>query len=316
MRPEQPRVVIIGGGFGGLRAARGLRRSGVEVTVIDKANHHLFQPLLYQVSTALLPAGDIAAPLRRLLADQPNATVVMGEATDIDVVGRTVTVATVAGEQHDVPYDYLVVAVGAVPNYFGHDQWRPFAPPMKTLQHAVDLRDRILRAFEMAAATHDDDVRRHQLTFAVVGAGPTGVELSGQLAALGRRLLREQFPKLPADQLRIVVADAGDEVLAPFDPELREHTRNQLRELGVELMLGRAVVAIDEEGLTLGAANGNSGEDTVRVATVIWAAGVKPAALTGRLAAAAGAQTDDKGRIKVSQDCTIPERPEISRSAT
>lgn len=119
-------MVIIGGGFGGLRAARGLRRSGVEVTVIDKANHHLFQPLLYQVSTALLPAGDIAAPLRRVLADQPNATVVMGEATDIDVVGRTVTVATVAGEQHDVPYDYLVVAVGAVPNYFGHDQWRPF----------------------------------------------------------------------------------------------------------------------------------------------------------------------------------------------
>lgn len=312
---SRPQVVVVGGGFGGMRAVSGLKDVDVDVVLIDKANHHLFQPLLYQVSTALLPPGDIAAPLRRVFARQRNVTVMMGEAIDVDVERRTVCIATIAGQNRAVSYDFLIVAVGAVPNYFGHDEWSAIAPPMKTVDDAVELRNRILRAFETAAATDDETVRRENLTFAVVGAGPTGVELAGQLAALGRRLLSRQFAALPKGEFRIVLADAGDEVLAPFDARLRRHTRDKLQELGVELVLGRPVVAVDDSGMTLGAdakgEGGSTGRSRVAAATVIWAAGAKPAPFTARVAAATGASTDHKGRLRVGEDCALPGHPEI-----
>jgi NADH:quinone reductase (non-electrogenic) len=314
----RPRVVVIGGGFGGMRAVRGLREADVDVTLVDRANHHLFQPLLYQVSTALLPPGDIAAPLRRVFDEQHNVTVLMGEAVDLDVAQRTVQVATVASDQREICYDFLVVAVGAVPNYFGNDEWSAAAPPMKTVDDAVGLRDRILRALETAAVTDDESVRQRNLTFAVVGAGPTGVELAGQLAAMGRRMLSRQFAGLPQDEFRILLADAGHDVLAPFAAPLRQHTREKLQELGVEVVLGRPVVAVDDTGVTLGDAHGGdatggqtSGGQKVAAATVIWAAGVKPAPFTARVAEAASASTDSKGRLHVGADCTLAGHPEI-----
>jgi NADH:ubiquinone reductase (H+-translocating) len=308
----RPRVVIIGGGFAGLRAARGLRHAPAEVVLVDRVNHHLFQPLLYQVATGLLPPGDIAPPLRRILADQHNTRVLLGEATGIDPHAHTVTVAAADGQPHHITYDQLVVAAGTTDNYFGHDDWAAVAPGMKTLRQAVGLRDRLLGAFEAAAASSDEQTRRRWLTFAVVGGGPTGVELAGQLAALARRTLHGQFHSLDPAHLRIVLADAGDTVLAPFPPSLRRHTGRRLTDLGVQIQTGQMATGIDEHGITLRPANvGGAGEQRIETPTVIWAAGVTPVPLTARLAAATGAQTDHKGRIKVDPDCTIAGHPDI-----
>jgi NADH:quinone reductase (non-electrogenic) len=307
---QRPHVVVIGGGFGGLHAVRGLRDADVDVTLVDKANHHLFQPLLYQAATSLLPPADIAVPFRQVFEDQPNVTVVMGTATDVDVRGRSVTVSTLSDERRELSYDFLVAAVGAVPNYFGHEEWASVAPAMKSLEDAVDLRDRVLGALETAASTTEEEQRRQHLTFAVIGAGPTGVELAGQLAAMGRRMLTDQYRELPHDQFRIVLADAGEHVLAPFDPRLRDHAGRKLRDLGVELNLGRSAVAVDHESLTLGSGPGGDRE-TIAAGTVIWAAGVQPHHFTATLAAAAGADTDGKGRLKVGLDCSLAGHPEI-----
>jgi len=307
------RVVVVGGGFGGLRVARGLRRAAAEVVVVDRVNHHLFQPLLYQVATALLPPGDIAPALRAVLANQPNTRVVLGDVTDVEPAARTVTVTTTDGAARQLGYDYLVVAVGSTQSYFGHEEWAGTAPPMKTLEQAVELRTRLLRAFEAAAVNDDDQTRREWMTFVIVGGGPTGVELAGQLAALARRTLRREFHDLDPTHLRIVLADAGEAVLAPFSAPLREHTRVRLGRLGVEVLLEHKATGIDADGISL--ASGDHGgtvrEQRIQARTVVWAAGVQPAPLTRQLAEATGAPTDRKGRIEVEPDCSVPGHPDI-----
>ncbi|MFI7601395.1 NAD(P)/FAD-dependent oxidoreductase [Actinoplanes sp. NPDC049681] len=307
----RPRVVIVGGGFGGLRVARGLRHARADVVVIDRVNHHLFQPLLYQVATALLPPGDIAPPLRQILADQANTSVLLGEVTAVDPATRTVRADTADGADRAVPYDYLVIAAGTTDNYFGHDDWAAAAPGMKTLYQAIGLRSRLLHAFEAAAAAPDPGTRREWLTFAVVGAGPTGVELAGQLAALARRTLRREFHDLDPTHLRIVVVDAGHHVLAPFPQQLRRHTQRQLRRLGIEIVLGHTATAVDDTGLTVAPADSHDGSRRISARTVVWAAGVKPVPLAARLAAATNAATDHKGRVVVGDDCALPGHPDV-----
>jgi NADH dehydrogenase len=310
------RVVVVGGGFGGLRVARGLRDADVDVVMVDRVNHHLFQPLLYQVATGLLPPGDIAPPLRRVLRRQRNARVVLGEVTDVDPRRRCVRVAAADGGSTSLDYDVLVLAAGATTTYFGHPQWAEGAPGMKSLGQAVELRERLLHAFEAAAVAGDAAARRPWLTFLVVGAGPTGVELAGQLAALARRSLRGQFRGLDTADLRIVVVDAGEHVLGPFPEPLRRHARDRLERLGVEIVLGHAATAVDDDGITIAPSGGGDGSDgggerQIEARTVVWAAGVEPVALTARLAEATGAETDHKGRIRVRPDCTLPGHDEI-----
>lgn len=305
------RVVVIGGGFGGLNVVRGLRDADAEVVVIDRVNHHLFQPLLYQVATALLPPGDIAPALRRVLGKQENARVLLGMATGVDPGTRTVRVALSNGSTRTVGYDTLVLAVGATDSYFGHDEWQALAPPMKTLEQAVALRGRLLAAFENAANTTDAAERDRLLTFVLVGAGPTGVELAGQLAEMTRRTLRGQYPGIDLARARIVLLDAADSVLPPYSAPLREHTRRKLAKLGVDVILGQAVADIDERGVSTRPTEGDGPGERIDAGTVIWAAGVRAAPLAEELAGAAGAETDRKGRIVVRPDCTLPGHPEI-----
>lgn len=312
---------MVGGGFGGLAAARGLAHGTAEVVVVDRANHHLFQPLLYQVATGVLAPADIAPALRQVLARRSRTRVVLGTAEAVEPDDRVVRVATPDGEVRRLRYDYLVVAAGAEPSYLGHDDWAVHAPPMKSLRDAVDLRDRLFTAFEAAAVADDPEERRRQLTFAVVGGGPTGVELAGQLAALARRSLPHQFHDLDTTQVRIVLADAGDALIAPFPGALREHARRSLEHLGVEVLLGWQVTGVDDEGIDLsrpgaGPADSDPGHGAaasrrVDARTVVWAAGVQPVPLTAQLAHATGAPTDHKGRIQVTSDCSVPGRPEI-----
>ncbi|WP_285609141.1 NAD(P)/FAD-dependent oxidoreductase [Actinokineospora globicatena] len=302
------RVVVVGAGFGGLNAARGLRRADAEVVVVDRVNHHLFQPLLYQVATAILPPGNIAPPLREVLGE--DCRVLLGEATDVDAGNRVVDVVQADGAIRKVGYDSLVVAVGSTDSYFGNDGWRQWAPPMKTLDDAVNLRGRILRAFERAALASDEATRRREMTFAIVGAGPTGVELAGQIAAMKRRTLRGQYPELNLDEVRVVLLDALDTVLPPYTESLRDHTERKLRELGVDVRLGKKVEEVDDHGIVYAPTNGGPTE-RLDAATVVWAAGVRAAPLTGKLAASAGVETDKKGRLVVQEDCTVPGHPEV-----
>ncbi|ANZ39444.1 NADH dehydrogenase [Lentzea guizhouensis] len=294
------RVVVVGGGFGGLGVVRGLKRADVEVTLIDRTNHHLFQPLLYQVATALLPAGDIAPAFRAILRKQRNARVLLGEVTGFDTQKKLVDVDLADGTAHRVPYDTLVVAAGARDSYFGNDEWARHAPPMKTLEQAVDLRSRLLRAFEHAV-TGDP---KEWLSFAVIGAGPTGVELAGQLADLARRALKGQFREIDPRDLRITLLDGVPHVLPPFSEPLREHARKKLEQLGVTVMTGAMVESIDGHGLT------TKDGDRVEARTIIWAAGVQASELSRKLAEATGAELDRKGKIIVSPvDCSVT--PEI-----
>ncbi len=305
-------VVVVGGGFGGLNAVRGLRDADVDVVLVDQTNHHLFQPLLYQVATALLPPGDIAPPLRKVLARQRNARVVLGEVTDVDPNAKTVRIALSTGTERTVGYDVLVLAVGATDSYFGHDEWQRFAPPMKTLSHAVRMRSQLLTAFENGASTDDPQERRRWLTIAVVGAGPTGVELAGQIAVMARRTLRDQFTEFDLDDVHIVLLDAAPDVLPPFAPSLRDHTRRVLEGMGVDVRLGRAVDDVDATGVTTRATGSDDAtRDRLDAGTVIWAAGVRAAPLAQRLADATGATTDRRGRIVVRPDCTVPGHPEV-----
>lgn len=303
------RVVIVGGGFGGLAAARTLRKSDVDVILIDRMNHHLFQPLLYQVATALLSPGDIAPALRDVLRSQRNARVVLGTATELDAQARTVTVELPDRRQEVVAYDSLVVAAGSADSYFGHEEWREVALPMKTLSDAVRLRSRLLTAFENAANAQDPAERARWLTIAIVGAGPTGVELAGQVAAMARRSLRNQFRDIDPASARVVLIDAVDTVLPPFAEPLRAHTRKTLGKLGVEVLLSKMVADVDQEGVLLRAKD--KSESRLAARTVIWAAGVKPAAFADQLAKATGVETDKKGKIKVRPDCSLPGHPEL-----
>ncbi len=309
MTPEQlHRVVIVGGGFGGLYATRGLRRAPVAITVIDRTNHHLFQPLLYQVATGVLSEGDIAPPLREVLRGQSNVQVLLGEAVDVDLAARTVSVETL-GDRMPVEYDSLIVATGARQSYFGQNVFARHAPGMKTIDDALEIRGRIFGAFEMAERETDADRRSAWLTFVVVGAGPTGVEMAGQIAELSRRSLGANFRHINPADARVVLIDAVGTVLPPFPRSLQERAAKDLQELGVEVLLGTRVTGVDASGLELQPSDGPPRRLEAR--TKIWAAGVEASPLGKLLATATGAAVDRAGRIAVLPDCTLPDHPEV-----
>lgn len=286
-----PRVVIIGGGFGGLEAAKALRKVNVRVTLLDRQNHHLFQPLLYQVATAALSPADIAEPLRHILRRQDNAEVILADVQSIDVHQKKVV--TDAG---DVDYDYLIVAAGARHSYFGHDKWEKFAPGLKNLDDALEIRRRMLMAFEIAEKTDDDDERAAALTFVVVGAGPTGVEMAGAIAEIARVTLVKDFRHIDPSQARVLLIEGAPRVLPPFTHDLSESARRQLFDIGVEVRVSTTVEKVNEEGVTL------KGGEKIPAKTVVWAAGNAASSLGASL----GVPLDRQGRVIVKDDCSIP----------
>ncbi len=290
-----PRVIIIGCGFGGLWAAQALRRAPVEVTVIDRTNHHLFTPLLYQVATAGLSAPAIAGPIRHILADQKNATMLMATVSRIDAAKRVV----VLDDQSELAYDYLIVAPGSVNHYFGHDDWAPYAPGLKTLQDALEIRARILTAYERAERETDPARRAAWLSFVVIGGGATGVELAGTLAEIARHTLPGEFRRFDPAKARVMLVEGSDRVLPPYPPELSEKARLQLERLGVTVWLGKTVTGVDAEGVTMGA-------ERLEAKTVLWAAGVTSSPLGRTL----GAPLDRAGRVQVAPDLSLPGHPE------
>lgn len=293
-----PHVVILGGGFGGLAAARVLGGGPVRVTLVDRSNHHLFQPLLYQVATALLPAPNIAAPLRNLLSAHSNVRVLLAEAQRIDVERRTV----VLDHEENLTYDYLIVATGLKHHYFGHPEWEPHAPGLKTLYEALEIRSRVLLAFEAAERIDDPDQKRAFLTFAVVGGGATGVELAGQLAEISQKALRKDFRTIDPSSARIVLLEGSDRIFRDYDPVLSLRAKKDLETLGVEVRTATMVTDIDETGVSL--AHG----ERIEAHTVLWAAGVRASSLTEQL----GAELDELGRVKVTPYCTVPGRDEVA----
>jgi NADH dehydrogenase len=306
--PGRHRVVIIGGGFGGLFAAKALRRADADVTVVDRANHHLFQPLLYQLATGILAEGDIAPPIRDVLRRQRNTSVRLGEVVDIDLDGRRVTVDTI-GRRSTIPYDSLIVAAGAHQSYFGRPEFAHDAPGMKTIDDALELRGRIFGAFELAEQEDDPAARRRLLTFVVVGAGPTGVELAGQLAELSRRSLRGNFRRIDPAEARIVLLDGGPTILAQFPPALQQRAIRDLRGMGVEIRTGVTVTGVDAEGVDTSADDPRLRR--IEAATKMWAAGVEASPLGHLIATAAGIGTDRAGRVVVEPDLTVPGHPEV-----
>jgi NADH dehydrogenase len=299
MSGATPHVVVIGGGFAGLWCTRGLASAPVRITLVDKANHHLFQPLLYQVATAGLSAPDIAAPLRHILRRQRNVRVLMAEVLGIDVDARTVQLGGPVAPQ-TLHYDQLLVASGATHAYFGHDEWAAHAPGLKTLNDALAIRRRVLLAFEQAEATTSEDDRRAWLHFAIVGGGPTGVELAGTLAEIARHTLRQEFRHFDPRQALVRLIEAGAAPLASFPPGLQQRTKAQLESLGVEVCCGTPVADITDQGYRLG-------ERFVPCRTVLWAAGVAASPLGAML----GAPLDRAGRVKVNPDLTLPGYPEV-----
>jgi NADH dehydrogenase len=301
------RVVVIGAGFGGLFATRALRHAPVEVTVVDRTNHHLFQPLLYQVATGVLSEGDIAPPTRQVLRTQRNARVLLGEVVDVDLDGHGVVLETLS-ERRRVPYDSLIVAAGAAQSYFGHDEYAIHAPGMKTIDDALELRGRIFGAFEMAELETDPAERAAWLTFVVVGGGPTGVELVGQIAELARRALRRNYRAFDPGTARIILVDGGDTVLAAFPEPLQRHARRDLERLGVDIRLRTRVTGVDATGLDIKHEDENGRVDAY---TKIWAAGVHASPLGKNLADQSGITVDRAGRVPVQPDCTLPGHPEV-----
>ena len=304
------RVVIVGGGFGGLFAARALRRAPVQVTVVDRVAHHLFQPLLYQCATGILSEGQIAAPLRDLFKRHRNVEFVLAEVQDFDTEGRRVLARRPGGDDLFLPYDHLIVAGGVHQSYFGHDEFAQWAPGMKSLGDALSIRRKVFGAFELAESATDPEERRRWLTFALVGAGPTGVELAGQLRELASHTLREEYRSIDPEDARVLLFDGGDAPLASFGPKLAAKAARSLRDLGVELHMGTLVTQVDERGLLARDRDGRSGR--YDAGTVLWTAGVQASAMAGPLAKAARAETDKAGRIKVLPDLTVPGHPEIS----
>ncbi len=286
-----PRVVIIGGGFGGIEAAKALRHANVRVTLLDRQNHHLFQPLLYQVATAALSPADIAEPLRHILRRQENAEVILAEVQRIDVDRKRVVTA-----DGEIDYDFLILAAGARHSYFGHDKWEKFAPGLKNLDDALEIRRRMLLAFEIAEKTEEDAVRDAAMTFVVVGAGPTGVEMAGAIAEIARVTLVKDFRHIDPSQARVLLIEGAPRVLPPFAPDLSESARRQLFDIGVEVRLSTIVEKLSEEGVTL-----KSGEK-IPARTIIWAAGNAASPLGASL----GVPLDRQGRVIVKEDCSIP----------
>lgn len=300
---SRPEVLVLGCGFGGLAAARRLAKAEVNVTVIDRCNHHLFQPLLYQVATAGLTAPAIAAPIRHILQDQRNVTVLMAEVDAIDPVTRRVMLAHGAHVE-SLSYDYLIVASGSTHSYFGRDDWAPVAPGLKTLADAFEIRSRVLMAFEQAELEDNAQERNPWLTFAVVGGGATGVELAGTLAEIARHTLKGEFRRIDSTFARVVLLEGSDRILPPFAPDLSEKARAQLMRLGVEVRTGCRVIGIDGDGVTFDAV---TGREHLAARTVVWAAGVAASPLGKTL----GVPLDRAGRVLVQPDLSVPDHPEI-----
>jgi len=292
---ERPRVVIIGGGFGGLSAARGLARIAVDVTLIDRHNYHLFQPLLYQVATAALAPNAIAAPIRAILRAQSNVTVLMETVTGIDRAGR----AVLLGERR-VPYDFLIIATGARHAYFGHDEWARFAPGIKTLADALSIRQHVLSAFEAAEISNDPSERRRLLNFVLIGAGPTGVELAGAIAELAKASLVHDFCHIDPSQARIILIEAGPRVLPTFSESSSAAAQRALERIGVEVRVGRPVTACDAGGVVVGG-------ERIEARSILWAAGVAASPAAHWLDAPA----DRAGRVEVRDDLSVPGHAEI-----
>lgn len=300
MNEKLPRVVIVGGGFGGLAAAKALRWAPAEVILIDRTNHHLFQPLLYQVATSVLAPSQISAPIRGILGRQRNTTVILGEVTAVNKDQRVVVASFADRSDVHISYDYLILATGASHSYFGHDKFERFAPGMKTLGDAVAIRNRVLQAFERAEVEEDPSAHRDLLTFVLVGAGPTGVEMAAALAVMVQTTLHSEFRRIDPLSARVVLVDMGDRVLRAFAEDISEAAKRRLERLGVEVRLGHGVDQIDEEGVVV------AGE-RIASRTVIWTAGVAPSPAGKWL----GVETDRAGRVKIQPDVTVPGHPEI-----
>jgi len=305
---QRHRVVVVGGGFGGINVTHALARADVEVTLVDRTNHHLFQPLLYQVAAGILPEGLIAPALRSVIRKQANARTLLADVTDLDVNGRVVCALAPDGAELTLRYDTLVVASGATDAYFGHDEWAEFAPGMKTVEDARHLRSHILSAFEMAELATDPAEQAAYLTFVVVGAGPTGVELVGQLAELAHQVLPRDYRSVVTTEARILLVEAGPAVLGAFHPKLQRYTQRRLEKMGVEVWLNTAAVEMSHDSITV---RDPRGEEQIPAQTKIWAAGVRASPLAKVLAEATGAETDRAGRVVVLGDCSLPGYPEI-----
>ena len=295
-----PRIVIVGGGFGGLAAAKALRKAPAEIMLIDRTNHHVFQPLLYQVATSVLAPSQIGFPIRALLAKQKNTTVIQGEVTGVDKSNKCVFVGD--ADRHDVPvpYEYLILATGATHSYFGRHEFEEFAPGLKTLADAEETRNKVLQAFEIAEAEEDPSRHRDLLTFVLVGAGPTGVEMAGALAVLVKTTLKSNFRRIDPASARVVLVDRGPRVLGTFSEHLSQAAKQRLENLGVEVHFGRAVDQINADGVVVGG-------ERIASKTVIWTAGVAPSPAGKWL----NVETDRAGRVSVQKDLTVSGHPEI-----
>jgi NADH dehydrogenase len=308
MAGAKHQVLVIGGGFGGISAVRALAGADVQVTLVDRTNHHLFQPLLYQVAAGILPPGLIAPALRQVLRKQDNARVLLADVCDLDLDQRRVRVRKPDGRNTELPYDTLVVAAGATHSYFGQDQFANFAPGMKTMEDSRYLRDKIFSSFEMAELATDPAERAEWLTFVVIGAGPTGVELTGQIAELAHQVLPRDFRDVDTSAARIILLEGAPAVLPPFLPKLQEYTRRELEKMGVEIRLNTLATGMDHDSITVQTPDG---PETIRAKTRIWAAGVQASPLARLLADKTGATTDRAGRLPVGPDCTVGGHPEV-----
>jgi NADH dehydrogenase len=297
LQKKPPCVVIVGGGFGGLAAARALRNAPVRVVLIDRTNHHLFQPLLYQAATSILGPSQIATPIRQVLAKQENASVFLAEVSGVDPIKRNILVDYLKRKMQPFSYDYLILATGATHNYFGHEEFAEYAPGLKKLTDATSIRDRILRAFELAEELDDPKKHRDLLTFVLVGGGPTGVELAGSIAELRRFELTAEFRRMNPMDARIILIDGGPRILGSFHEGLSKAAQSRLEQLGVEVRNGAHVTKIDETGVMIG-------DEHIPSRTVIWTAGVKPSPASQWL----GVPADKAGRVMVQPDCSVPER--------
>jgi NADH dehydrogenase len=295
--PARPRVVIIGGGFGGISAARGLRRANVDITLIDRTNHFIFQPLLYQVATAALAPSDITAPIRWILRSQRNTEVLMAEAREIDTERRVVRVDD---DLRELPYDYLIVAPGSRHSYFGHDEWEPYAPGLKAIEDASEIRRRFLLAFEFAEKCEDPKEQEEYLTFVIVGGGPTGVELSGAIPFIARKALVAEFRRVDTRRTRVILVEAGPRILPSFPEDLAQRAARDLTDLGVEVRVNSFVTKVERDGVWVG-------NEKIRARTAFWAAGNKASSLGKFL----GAPLDSAGRVRVNGDLSVPGHPEI-----
>ncbi|HVZ75385.1 MAG TPA: NAD(P)/FAD-dependent oxidoreductase [Polyangia bacterium] len=305
---DTPHVVVVGAGFGGLAAARALVDAPVRVTIVDRANHHLFQPLLYQVAMAALSPAEIAVPIRALFRDERNVSVLMAEVTGFDLDARTVAL----DDGTSLSFDFLVVAAGAETNYYGHPEWAAHAPSLKSIEDALEIRRRVLVALERAeSARHgagddaaDEALRRKLLTFVVIGGGPTGLELAGAIAELARPIAKSDFRTLDPSWIKVILVEAGERLLATFDPRLSEKAAESLTELGVTVRTGVRVTNIDDQGVWIG-------EELIASSSILWTAGVRASGLAAKLSKEAGAPLDRGGRVVVGEDCALPGRPRV-----